>query len=213
MNAVPQWDWASFWGSSECLKFLRRDLPSLDAFCALVRHRGVAVQAGGCLGLFAKRLAETFEVVYSFEPSADLFPMMVSNAPERNIVRMQLALGEYPSLVATSQTRRSGGDGRCHEGITHVSGAGYIPMIRLDDLRLQRCDYLMLDIEGDELPALRGALETLSRCRPVVAIEVNKNLKYVGITEDDIQTFMLAHGYRHVLNVGSDQAFVPVEWE
>jgi hypothetical protein len=71
---------------------------------------------------------------------------------------------------------------------------------------------IYLDIEGGELDALRGAQETLRRCRPVLGVEINKNLRFVGVTEDQIMGFIHDRGYRFVRDLGSDRAFVPVEW-
>lgn len=198
-------------GSAEALKWSHRELGHLEQVLTLTPGRTAAVQAGGNLGVFPKRLAEVFATVYCFEPAADLFVMMLKNAPAENIVRFQAALGDRHELVGTSRIRRDGKPNH-HEGITHVVPGGTVPTIRIDDLGLRVCDLIYLDIEGSELDALRGAQETLRRCRPVVAVEINKNLKYVGVTEEQITGFIHDRGYRFAFNVGSDRAFVPVEW-
>lgn len=198
-------------GSPTALKFARRDLPHLDAVLALVPGRTAVVQAGACLGVYPSYLAKMFETVYCFEPAADLFTVMTQNAPADNIVRFQAALGDVRGLVGTSRIRRDGKT-NAHEGITHVVPGGTTPTLLLDDLSLPVCDLVQLDLEGMELAALRGAVQTLHRCRPVVVLEINKNLQYVGITEDEIRSFLTAHGYRYALSAGSDKAFVPVEW-
>lgn len=205
------YDWHGFAGSPEGLKWNRRDLPNLDAVVARVPQKRVAVQAGGNLGIFPKRLAETFDVVYTFEPSATLFPLMCRNAPEPNIIRFQAALGYYRKLVSTSQVRRDG-KGNPHEGITHVSGDGPIPTMRIDDLQLPVCDLIQLDLEGFELYALTGAFETLARCRPVLCVEINKSLGFMGITQDDVRKRIADAGYRFVERRQSDEVFVPMEW-
>lgn len=198
-------------GSAEALKWGRRDLTHLDAVLQIVPGRTAVVQAGGNLGIFPKRLATEFASVYCFEPAPDLFQMMSANAPEPNILKFQAALGFRRELVGVSRVRRDGKPNN-HEGITHVVPGGSIPTLRIDDLTLPVCDLIYLDIEGSELDALRGSVETLKRCRPVVAVEVNKNLQYVGVTEEQITAFITSQGYRHAFNVGSDRAFVPVEW-
>jgi FkbM family methyltransferase len=198
-------------GSAEALKWSRRDLEHLEKVLTLVPGRTAAVQAGANLGLFPKRLSEVFETVYTFEPDPELFEVTCQNAPARNIVKFQAALGETRGLVGTCRIRRDGKPNH-HEGITHVVPGGVLPTLRIDDLGLRVCDLIYLDIEGSELDALRGAQETLRRCRPVVAVEINKNLKFVGLTEEQVTGFIHDRGYRFVLNVGSDRAFVPVEW-
>ena len=197
-------------GSATALKWATRDLSHLDAVLSLVPHRRVAVQAGGNLGVFPARLARDFETVYTFEPAPDAFRMMLQNAPAENIVAFQAALGAQPGLVGLSRVRRDGKPDS-HEGITYVTGKGIIPTLTIDALALDVCSLVYLDVEGSELAALRGGMETLQRCRPVVALEVNKNLQYVGVSEGDIYAFMAMLGYRHALTVGSDRAFVPVE--
>lgn len=205
------WPWSSLRGSDSQLKWNRRDLPNLDRVVARVPQRRVAVQAGGNLGLFPKRLAMGFDVVYTFEPAAALFPILLANAPEPNIVRLQAALGYHRALVGTSQTRRDGKPD-AHEGITHIAGPGPVPTLRLDDLALPVCDLLQLDLEGWELYALQGAAATLTRCRPVLCVEVNKNLGFVGVPEDTVRRFIADHGYRFVERLEADEVYVPEEW-
>lgn len=199
-------------GSAEALKWSHRDVTRLDAVLALVRGRTAVIQAGGNLGVFPKRLSREFQTVYCFEPAADLFEMMMVNAPAQNIVRIQAALGDTRELVGTSRVRRDGKPNN-HEGITHVVPGGTIPTLRIDDLALPVCELIYLDIEGSELPAIRGAAETLKRCRPVLVVEINKNLGFVGLTEAQMLEHITAQGYKHALSLGSDQAFVPVEWD
>jgi FkbM family methyltransferase len=195
-------------GGALALKWANRELVHLDAVLSIVKGRTACVQAGANLGVFPKRLAMEFQTVYCFEPAADLFEMMTRNAPEQNIVRFQAALGERRGLVGTSRIRRDGKP-NAHEGITHIVEGGTVPTLLVDDLALPVCDLLYLDVEGMELPALRGAVDTLARCRPVCAVEINKNLKYVGIAEADVYSFFADHGYQHHVALGSDQVFVP----
>lgn len=197
-------------GSAEALKWSRRDLAHLEAVLQIVPGRTSVIQAGGNLGVFPKRLATEFAAVYCFEPASDLFQMMSVNAPEANILRFQAALGFQRGTVGVSRVRRDKKPNN-HEGITHVVPEGVIPTLRIDDLALDVCDLIYLDIEGAELDALHGAVDTLKRCRPVVAVEINKNLQYVGVTEEQITGFITSQGYRFAFSVGSDRAFVPVE--
>jgi FkbM family methyltransferase len=205
------WDWTRFAGSQEALKWNRRDLHGLDAVIKLTRGRTAAVQAGGNLGIWPKRLARDFTTVYTFEADPGCFLMLAMNAREPNILKFQAALGAERGLVGTSQIRR---DGKLinHEGIRHIAGPGCIPTLRIDDLALPVCDLIYLDVEGWELYALRGAVETIARCRPVLAVEINKNIAFVGFSKEDVRNQIRDYDYRHVLDVSKDEVYVPAEW-
>lgn len=209
---MTPWNWSAFRGSADALKYLRRDLPALDRIIARTPQRRVAVQAGGNLGLYPKRLAEMFATVYTFEPAADLFAMLMHNAPEANIVKFQAAVGEARRTVGVSRARRDGSSKPAHEGITHVYGDGPIPTLRVDDLGLGVCDLICLDVEGSELNAVRGAAETIERCRPVLAVEVNKNQGFVGVAEEFLRDTIKSLGYRFIERLESDEVYVPAEW-
>ena len=96
-----RWEWSRFQGSKTQLRLLHRDLHCLGKVLRLVPGRDVAVQAGGNLGLWPKRLAQEFRRVITFEPDPDNFAMLRHNAPERNIEAYQAALG---AIGATSRT-------------------------------------------------------------------------------------------------------------
>lgn len=209
------WDWSAFEGSAEMLRYMKRDVSYLKA--TIAKHvpadrRRVAVQAGGCLGIFPKFLSTRFASVYTFEPDPENFLTMCRNAPERNIVKLQAALGHQHELVNISHERWSRKPGTAHEGIRHVSGAGSVPTLLIDDLGLQVCDLIYLDVEGRELFALTGAHYTVDRCHPIIAIEMNEMMTHYDVKESDIRLWFSEHCYTEAAKVGSsDHLFVPAE--
>lgn len=198
-------DTTQFRGDRESIRWATWDLKNLDNALQLTRGRKVVVQAGGNLGVFAKALSDEFETVYTFEPSPRLFPDMVANAPEPNIIRFQCALGDQPGVVGL----RHETDKLDHAGVTHIDGEGVLPVIRLDSLNLPVCDLLYLDVEGFEFFALRGAEETIARCKPTVVVEINECCERYGITADDIGKLMKRLGYVRRLHIHNDHVFVP----
>jgi FkbM family methyltransferase len=204
------WDWSKLKGDPACLKWSRRDLESLEATLRVVKGRTAVVQAGGNVGIFPKRLAEEFDTVYTFEPSPVLFAAMMQNAPEANIIRFQAALGHERTLVSLSRNRRDGSGKPEHDGLTHVVGQGAIPTLLIDDLGLSVCDLIYLDVEGFELYALLGAKETIRRCKPVIAVEVNRGIEYYGHSADTLRKLICGCGYRNVLKMHSDEVYAPI---
>jgi FkbM family methyltransferase len=208
-----KWEWFRFKGSQPALKYARRDLATLDRAVALTQGRTACVQAGGCLGIFPKYLAQHFATVYTFEPSVELMPLLIANAPEQNILKYQAALGSGGGPISTSQTRRTGKEHRCaHEGITHVSDEpGVVPVLALDEFHLPVVDLVVLDLEGYELEALLGAEQTILRCRPVLMVEINDNCSHYGRTDAQIRAVICAMGYQLVERIYSDELYVPTD--
>lgn len=198
-------------GGREALKYAIRDLGNLDRAVAMTRGRTAAVQAGGNLGVYPKRLAESFSAVYTFEPSQDCMSVLMANAPAPNVIAIRAAVGFERKLVGLSRERRDG-KRNAHEGITYVSGTGLVPTLRIDDLALPVCDLIALDVEGMELDALEGAVETIHRCRPVLLVEINKNVAFLGLTAEDVRGWIREQDYAFVERLGSDELFVPAEW-
>jgi FkbM family methyltransferase len=178
-----EWDWMNMMGSKACIQLNARDLYSLDTVMRLTRKRSVAVQAGGNLGLFPKRLAEEFKIVYTFEPDEKLFACLEHNAPEPNIIPIMAALGCEHGTVGTACGRRDNSGRPVHEGLTYVTPEGSVPQMLVDDLELSACDLIYLDIEGYEFKALRGAEKTIERYKPTIAVELNGNIAHYGSTK------------------------------
>jgi FkbM family methyltransferase len=71
---------------------------------------------------------------------------------------------------------------------------------RLDDIvreaGVTRVDAIKIDVEGAEFLVLKGASETLDRYRPVVVVElVDRQLKAMGSSVEEVMAFMRSHGY------------------
>ena len=59
-------------------------------------------------------------------------------------------------------------------------GCATVPLIRVDDLAVTGVTFIKIDVEGHELPVLRGAERTIRRDRPRLVVEVEARIQPVG---------------------------------
>ena len=81
-----------------------------------------------------------------------------------------------------------------------------VQTVRLDDLNLPRLDFYKLDVEGFEIPALRGAHATIRQHRPFMWIEYWK----AGLDEIKAELADI-HGYQCVVMDPLNVLFAPQE--
>lgn len=185
-------------------KRVRQSISSIDDILPMCRERRVVVQAGGNLGIWAKRLSGIFKTVYTAEPDSLAFECLTANTNGLgNVVRLQAALGSDRRLVDLRYIPH-------RSGATYVDGSGIIPTLRIDDLGLTVCDLLYLDIEGMELPAFIGAEQTIKICRPVIAFEDKQHGARYGVAEGEIARWLSKLGYRDGGRIAKhDQVMLP----
>lgn len=179
------------------------------AFC---RSFNIAVQAGGNVGVYPLALAERFLQVLTWEPSPENFECLKRNTMiGGRIFSFHAMLDANPSQRRPLELAEANNCGTYRVG--HPGGASPLaaPAMRLDDLHLDRCDLIWLDIEGYELFALQGAERTIARHKPVIAVEVKDHCRRYGYSEADLCGWILAQGYTYAACVKDDRVFVPRE--
>ena len=154
--------------------------PSLDfeAQCAArslkLRQDFVVIDAGANMGnwLTAFRKRVTSEgLIYAFEPQ----PSAAAKIRELNLDRCEVieaALGEHPgirTLFTSQQTDTTGSLFERHDTVSadHNYRAIEVEVVRLDDFitqkRIDRIDFMKMDLEGGEFEALKGATDCIRR--------------------------------------------------
>lgn len=163
-----------------------------EKYFKYLKKREVVVSAGANQGMYIRFFAKKFDTVYAFEPDPLNFHCMVVNNQVDNVVKMNCALGREAGWCCVN---RSTPDNTGQWTIVPKPagapdlGNMRIPIMALDNFNFESIDLLQLDIECAEEAALYGALETIKRCRPVLAIEngatpgitrLLESLKYVA---------------------------------
>lgn len=169
---------------------------------------GTAIDGGAHIGTWTVRMAQKFAKVMAFEPAVDTFRCLSENVFDLdNVDLFQTALGAVRcSGKIVDDLSRPGNTGARH---LNLSAGGDVEVMPIDDFSLDDLDFLKLDVEGYELHALQGALETLQRCRPVVLIEVKKfRPPRFGVEVESASKFLVAQGFREIAAVRNDRIFV-----
>ena len=188
----PKGEVACYTGTSEEI-----DIPPWVASYATKKN--VIVQAGGNAGWYTKLYSEIFDRVYVFEPDYVNFICLNLNVPFDHVIKIQACLGDKRGLVKVKSKESD-------RGKTHVIKSDIkkdiipanIPTLMIDDLDLDECSVIHLDVEGYELFALRGAIKTIEKFKPLIALENREHWLRYGITTDDINNFLKSLGYKVV---------------
>ena len=154
-----------------------------QCIAGLAAGRGAVVQAGGCSGLWPLALARHFEQVVTFEPEPTNFRYLKANVSALpNVSAFDYALGETRARVGLTRPKPKA-------GLWRVDGDGEIPMVTLDEFVGDLVvDAIVLDVEGLEVDALRGAERLIDTHRPLLWFEFLHNAP-------EIEAFLAAHGY------------------
>lgn len=158
---------------------------------------GVVVQAGGCQGMYPRLFSNMFGRVYTFEPDPLNFFALALNCQKDNIIKMQAALGSECRLISVVRNVAS------NVGMNTVTDqVKLIPMLTIDTLNLDACDFIQFDLEGYEIHALKGAEKTIEQFKPVISCERGN---------DEILDFLQKFGYSVVDHTVADTIYKVIE--
>jgi FkbM family methyltransferase len=168
-----------------------------------VSQKRVAIQAGGNCGFYTKQYASLFKTVYTFEPDELNFRCLVLNLEGLNVYKQQACLSDEHKLMAITSSDKNIG---AYAVNTKVQGV--IPTFLIDDLALDVCDLIHLDIEGWEFPALKGAINTIKKCKPAIALEWMDHGSKFGFPQAEIESWLNNLGYSKSINIMNERVFL-----
>jgi FkbM family methyltransferase len=152
----------------------------LNLLRQLMAGGGVAMDVGANVGNHTHAFSPMFKHVHSFEPFervADRLQDKANLLP--NVTVHRVALSDRTDTLRFEQPKTANwGKGRITQ-----DGDIQVPVFIGDDYIkahiAQSIDFIKIDVEGHELPVLRGLRGTIQRDRPVIMFEVPKALKKV----------------------------------
>jgi FkbM family methyltransferase len=148
-----------------------------DLFRQIIRPGATIVEAGANIGthtIVLARLAGEGGFVHAIEPQRLVFQTLCANVALSSLANVrchQAAAGERAGTIVVPPLdfNRPNNFGGLSLG-SHEQG-DRVPVITVDSLALPRCEFLKVDVEGMELAVIRGAAETIRRCRPILYVE------------------------------------------
>lgn len=127
-----------------------------------------------------------------------------------------VAIADKPGRLSLYLPRGPFEDGTTHSGLPSLyasdvaveSSINEVEVTTLDlwqcERNLTRIDMIKMDIEGAELPALRGASDLIRRFRPSLIIELNAYTSHAaGYKMEDLLAWLEEHDY-DVFNINDE---------
>lgn len=190
----------SAWVASEGR--LDHDQNSLPIILEHIKEGDVVVDAGAFIGDHTIAYLEKVKAagcVFAFEPNPKAFQCLIHNCPKAKAFNYGLCSHAGEAFLELCE----------NVGASSIGEAGEaIKLMCLDELNLDRLDFIKLDVEGYELKALRGGEGLIDTHRPKMWIEINKwALEKQGASAGDIFKFLSDYNYEWFLypEDGGDQ--------
>ena len=180
----------------------------LEGALKLVRNWRCAVDGGAHVGTWSRTLSKRFERVLAFEPSHDTHEALLANIAAfscSNVEPHYAALGARPGRVKMMLDKAQ--EARGNTGARCIAVGNEVDVKPLDSFELPALDFFKLDVEGAEVDALKGATETLKRCKPVVLFEDKRHWLRYGHKPDAPHELLRKLGAIHLTRIGSDEVW------
>lgn len=220
MKRIPNpfnWYPRDFWywpDEDEKLLQVIDQVHDLDQVLPLIPNKHVCIQAGGACGVWPAYLSRFFDQVFSFEAQYENYICATYNDITENqysICHIGVGDKEKFDQITTTDIDYEQNNSGAHY-ISHRSG---VPGVNDEDIFLSiidsfdfdYLDFICLDVEGFEEKALRGAAQTIERCKPVIMIE-EKPLPHLKEGEHlKARQYLESIGYKEMLKVHRDVVF------
>lgn len=163
----------------------------------IIRPGMTVVEVGANMGLHSVDMARACAPgpFYAFEPQPRIFQVLCANLALNdvgNAFAYPEGCGEAEGAAVVppidyAQTGNFGGVSLLADGSRGVQ----VQIRPLDALQLPSCGLIKIDVEGFEPQVLRGARQTIARCRPIIYVENDR-----AAQQQEVISLVAEMGYR-----------------
>ena len=155
---------------------------------------GLCLDIGANIGAIAQMLEFHGKECVAFEPQSEIYKLLVRNFYGKAI---NCALG---SEEGTAQMPRLRYGAKYNYGGMSLNtktelGSYPVPVKTIDSYNFQNVSFMKIDVEGWEEEVLKGAVDTIKRCSPIMYIEDDRQEK-----SKSLHNFLDSLGYSYTLS-------------
>jgi FkbM family methyltransferase len=150
--------------------------PELAALDDYVPAGGTAVDVGAWYGPWTRRLIRRADRVVAVEPAPRLAAHLRQAFPAVDVIEAVASDGDGTAVLYVPKAGPVVGTSTV-ESVDRDSEAIFVRSVTLDALELAHVTFIKLDVEGHEIPALRGAERTIQRDMPVLLVELEARIQ------------------------------------
>ncbi|WP_250036520.1 FkbM family methyltransferase [Paractinoplanes maris] len=163
--------------------------PELARLASYAPRGGTAVDVGAWYGPWTRGLRRIAGRVVAIEPTAELARCVATAFPDVRVVEAVAS-----DHAGTAELHLPpGGPGTGTSSLEQPTGRTVtVERVTIDQLELTDVRFLKIDVEGHEVPALRGAERTLRRDRPMMIVELEERIQEV----EPVLELLAGWGYR-----------------
>ena len=158
----------------------------------------LCLDIGAHVGIWTKRLSTVFQKVICFEPVKSHVECWRENCKGiKNVEIHEVGVSDKIDTVDMKVMQHNSGESTL-QFIPDRTRTGKIEKVNLktiDYFNFSKVSFVKIDVEGHELFTLKGAINTLKKCRPTIFIEIhNKELR----KENNAYKFLCDLGYYEI---------------
>lgn len=159
-------------------KNLRKGESELHILNDIVPRGRVAIDVGANKGVYTWLLADLASQVHAFEPNPKAYQWLDRSLP-KNVSTYPLALSDTEGQSTLFLPQRGRGYSNQMGSLNSIKAefphaAVPVEIRTLDSFAFENVGFIKIDVEGFEAEVLKGAEETLKRCKPALLVELEE---------------------------------------